>query len=135
MNIRNCSRCGKIYVYDGFSICINCRQEDEKDFQKVKEYLDENPGANIMVVSEATKVEARKIIEFLREGRLEISEENNILLTCERCGKSIKTGRFCERCALEMEKELRSAIKGNMPYSKNYKPRERIRITDRYKEK
>lgn len=135
MNIRNCKRCGKIYTYDGFSICINCRKEDEHDFQKVKEYLEEYPGANIMEVSEATEVEARKIIEFLREGRLEISDENNVLLTCERCGRSIRTGRFCDKCVVEMEKELKGAIKSSVPDGRAYKARERIRITDRYKGK
>lgn len=135
MNVRNCSRCGKIYVYDGFSICNKCRQDDEKDFQKVKEYLHENPGANIIEVSEATEVESRKIIEFLKEGRLEIGDENNIVLTCERCDKPIRTGRFCDRCSVEMEKEFGEAIKIHRPTAPNYKAREMIRITDRHRQK
>lgn len=70
MDVRNCSRCGKIYAYDGFKICLSCRRDDEKDFKIIKEYIDENPGANISEVAEGTGVDTKKIIEFLREGRL-----------------------------------------------------------------
>ena len=65
MNIKNCTRCGKIYNYDGFKICYNCRKEDEKDYEKVKDYLRENSGATISDVSEATEVDTQKIIIFL----------------------------------------------------------------------
>ena len=131
MDIRNCSRCGEIYVYDGFNICINCRREDEEDFQKVKMYLEENPGANIMEVSEGTKVDSKKIINFLKEGRLEITDESNIILSCERCGRSIRTGRFCNACVVELKKELKTAIKDSDPKEQNYRAKERIRIIDR----
>ena len=82
MDIKNCSRCGKIYAYDGFNICIKCRREDEEDFKKVKEYIGENPGANISEVSEK-QVDIGKC-QFLRQGRLEVKDEGN-LLDCERC--------------------------------------------------
>ncbi|CCQ94662.1 conserved hypothetical protein [[Clostridium] ultunense Esp] len=137
MDVRNCSRCGKIYAYDGFKICLHCRREDEKDFKTIKEYIDGNPGANISEVSEETGVDTKKIIEFLREGRLEIKDEHNLLLSCERCGASIKTGRFCEKCTAEMQKEFRQSIGGGMdPKSiKNGRAREKIRITDRRRER
>lgn len=133
MDVRNCSRCGKIYAYDGFNICIHCRREDEEDFKKVKEYLDKYPGANISEVSEETEVDSKKIIAFLREGRLEIEDEDNLILNCERCGASIKTGRFCEKCTAEMQREFRQSIGGGRDPRdiKNGRAREKIRITDR----
>ena len=110
MDIRNCTRCGKIYQYDGFKICPTCRREDEEDFLKVREYLYDYPGANLQEVHEATGVAISKIIEFLRQGRLEVAEESNLILQCEKCGTSIKTGRYCDKCALELKRELSSAI-------------------------
>lgn len=135
MDIRNCTRCGKIYAYDGFNVCMQCRREDEDDFKKVKEYIDENPGANISEISEETEVDSKKIIEFLKQGRLEIEDENNTLLQCERCGVSIKTGRFCDKCTTEMQKEFKQAIGGgNDPKGVgNGRAKERIRITDKYR--
>ncbi|MBU5436681.1 MerR family transcriptional regulator [Tissierella sp. MSJ-40] len=134
MNVRNCNRCGKIYNYDGFRLCIQCRRNDEGDFQKVKEYLYENPGANVAEVSEQTEVSTRKIIEFLKEGRLEIKDENNILLECEKCGTPIKTGRFCDKCTISLQKELRQAVaRTKDPKDLGVgRAKEKIRITDRY---
>ena len=137
MKVRNCSRCGKIYAYDGFNICIKCRREEEEEFKKVKEYLRENPGANVVEVSEETGVEAKRIIEFLKQGRLEIKDEHNILLTCERCGTSIRTGRFCDKCTIEMTREFKQSIGGGKdPKSvSNGRAKERIRVTDKYKKR
>lgn len=134
MDIRNCSRCGKVYRYDGFKICPKCRREDEADFEKVKEYIDEHPGANIKEVSDATEIDSRKIIEFLRAGRLEIMDENNLILSCERCGKPIKTGRFCDKCAFEIQKELKGAITKKIAPIDG-RAREKIRITEKYRDK
>ena len=137
MDVRNCTRCGKVYTYDGFRICMHCRREDEKDFKIVKKYLDENPGANISEVSEETGIDAKKIIEFLKEGRLEIEDEHNILLTCERCGISIKTGRFCEKCIVEMQREFKQSIGGGRGPKDlgEGRVKEKIRIIDRRSER
>lgn len=136
MNLKNCVRCGKVYVYDGFSVCLDCRRADEEDFEKVKAYLDENPGANVMQVSEATGVDTKKIIKFLREGRLEVKDEVNILLDCERCGKPIKTGRFCEECSKQVEKEILNAMGGsNIGNTSSGRVKEKIQIADRHRRK
>lgn len=137
MDIRNCSNCGKIYAYDGFNTCTQCRKDEEKAFKRVKDYLYKNPGAAISEVSEETDVESKKIIEFLRQGRLEIKDENNIILGCERCEAPIRTGRFCERCMIEMQKEFKMSIGGGKEpkdiASGDFK--ERIRITERYRKR
>lgn len=137
MDVRNCSRCGQIYSYDGFKICLKCRRKDEEDFKSIKKYIDLNPGAAISEVSEETEVDTKKIIEFLRQGRLEIKDENNLLLPCEKCGEPIKTGRFCEKCTAEMQREFKRSIGGGKDPKKMQTGRvtEKIRITDRYRDK
>ena len=41
-NIRNCSRCGKMFNYIvGDVICENCKKEIEEKFQQVKKYIEE----------------------------------------------------------------------------------------------
>lgn len=130
MDVRNCKRCGKIYNYDGFKNCPTCRREDEADFIKVKEYIYDNPGANISDVAEATEVDSAKIIEFLRQDRLEIADGGNLVLECERCSVSINSGRFCHKCKGELEKELGRSIE---PGEKIENPREtgKFRMMDR----
>ena len=135
MDVRNCKNCGQIYAYDGFDTCLRCRREDEEDFKKVKEYLDEYTGANISEVEEETGISSRKIIHFLKQGRLEVGDENNIILSCERCGTSIKSGRFCDKCKVEMEREFKLSIgRGISPKDlSDGRMKEKIKITERYK--
>ncbi|MGI6574707.1 MAG: MerR family transcriptional regulator [bacterium] len=110
MEVRNCPRCGKIFVYVGRKYCPECREQDERDFDRVRKYLRRNPGSNIDKINEDTKVEKEKILQFLREGRLEQSPAGlTPLQKCEICGKEIKLGRICDQCL----KQFRSRIKVN----------------------
>ena len=110
-DVRNCRRCGRIYNYlGGQPICPVCREADEQDFRRVKNYLYQYPGASISQVSKELDISVEKIKSYLKDGRLEIIGENtgNLMLECENCGKSIKSGRFCDACSQELSKELRS---------------------------
>ncbi|WZL73732.1 MerR family transcriptional regulator [Clostridiaceae bacterium 35-E11] len=111
-DIRNCKECGRLFQYTGYiKICPKCQREDEQNFRIVKEYIYDNAGATLTEVAEETGVVEDKILRYLREGRLEIAGENSALfLDCERCGKGIRSGRFCEDCANTMEKELKSGF-------------------------
>lgn len=111
MDIRNCKNCGRLYQYDGNKLCQKCRNDEGDEFFKVREYIYDHPNASIVEVSEETGVEEEKILAYLRQGRLELKGEN-LILDCERCGKPISTGRFCNSCINEMQKELSQAAKG-----------------------
>ncbi|MHB8063910.1 MAG: MerR family transcriptional regulator [Ruminiclostridium sp.] len=104
---RNCRRCGRMYNYiGGPPICIDCKNADEVIFKKVKEYLYEKPGSSLSQVSMDLEVSVEKIRMFLKEGRLEITEGSNIILECERCGKAIRTGRFCDECQNQVSNDI-----------------------------
>ncbi|WP_066505932.1 TIGR03826 family flagellar region protein [Abyssisolibacter fermentans] len=135
MDVRNCKKCGKIYKYDGFSMCLKCRQEEEEEFKKVREYIYDNPSATIPIISEDTGVNTKKILRYLREGRLAIkNNNNNLILACERCGVAINTGRFCEKCAVEIQNELNSSIKQKKTTKKgNKSSQEKMYVTRRLK--
>lgn len=135
MNVKNCKKCGKIYNYDGFPICYHCRKEEDELFQRVREYIYDNPQATIHVVSEETGVSTKKILSFLRQGRLEIKDGHNLILDCERCGQPIKTGRFCDKCAYEIEKELKGAIKTDNNPFKETKTGRQMNVAGRFRNK
>ncbi|ACL74479.1 MerR family transcriptional regulator [Ruminiclostridium cellulolyticum] len=111
-DLRNCRRCGRMYNFiGGAPICQDCKNADEEVFKKVKDYLYDNPGATLSQVAMELDVSVEKIKMFLKEGRLEITDESNIILECERCGKSIKTGRFCRECQNEVSVDLEKTTK------------------------
>lgn len=109
MEVKNCVKCKKIFQYlSGPQLCPNCKDQEEKDFQAVKDYLRANPKATITEVSEELEMSVDKITRYLREGRLEIAPGSAIILECERCGAPITTGRFCSSCSGRLEGDLKS---------------------------
>ena len=107
MNIKNCRVCGGIFNYVvGEQICPKCKETREAKFQQVKAYLQENRGANIQNVADDCEVEPSLIKKWLREGRLELTEDSPLALSCEGCGARIRSGRFCDKCQYQVRTEL-----------------------------
>jgi methionyl-tRNA synthetase len=116
MNVRNCSRCGRIFNYvTGQPICIQCKTELESLFKDTRLYIRRNPNASIQEVSEQCKVEVKQIRQWIREERLSFSADSTVGIDCEKCGMSIKTGRFCEKCKAETINSLNSVRPVNSP--------------------
>lgn len=111
MEVRNCRNCGRLFNYlGGPNICPACRDEVEKKFQDVKEFIRENPRANIQEISEANEVSSSQIKHWIREERLQFADDSPMGIECEICGASIKTGKYCEACKNNMANALASTI-------------------------
>lgn len=106
MSLRNCTRCGRVFMSDGHRLCRQCRKEENEQFELVKEYLARHKNTNIFDVSEATGVATERIREWIRQGRLVSVTGERRLLTCERCGLPIDRGRLCALCQQAMKEEL-----------------------------
>ena len=116
MNVRNCKMCGRIFNYVGGPIwCQRCKEKMEEKFQEVKEFIRNNPGVDINVVSQECDVSTAQIQQWLRDERLEVTENSAIFLTCEKCGANIRSGRFCEKCKYDMTMGFQHVIDKNKP--------------------
>ncbi len=120
MTLTSCEKCGRKFgSLSGETTCTKCSAENiESDFKKVRDYLYDNPGATVKIVAEGTGVAERVILKLLKDERIEIKDEHNSLLSCERCGMSIKSGRMCDDCKNEMAKDLIGAAKELKPVEK-----------------
>lgn len=111
MNVKNCRKCGRLFNYvSGTQVCPACKDALEKEFQKVKKYVQENRGATIDQVVEECEVDAAQIRQWVREERLEFSGEGVTGITCEKCGETIPTGKYCQKCKNEMTANLSGAL-------------------------
>ena len=107
MNLRNCSKCGKMFNYvQGPTICESCRKALEDSFQRVKQYIVDNPRASLKQISEDNEVTTKQIQQWIREERLMFAKDSPIKLLCEKCGDPIVTGRFCTKCKEAMASTL-----------------------------
>ncbi len=136
MNVRNCRKCGRIFNYiSGVPICPACKEAEEKKFQDVKNYLYDNPRADIPDIVRDCGVDQQTINQWIREERLSFTDDSPIGIQCERCGAMIKSGRFCDKCKYEVAHSLNEAIKKPespaAPAKKVQSSESRMRFLDR----
>jgi flagellar operon protein (TIGR03826 family) len=135
MDIRNCRRCNRIFQYKGSKYCSSCMIEMDDIFIKVRDYIYEHPEANILKVSQETGVEEGIILEFLREGRLELTSPS-LDFVCERCERPIVSGRYCNECIQELDREMKKGLGEADRRAKDLgKDSKRMYIIDYYEKK
>lgn len=106
MDVKNCRRCRRLFNYiSGQPICPACREEIEKEFQKVKQYIQEHRNSSVSQVAEECEVEESQIRQWVREERLMFADGVSGI-TCETCGTLISSGRFCDKCKAQMVNAL-----------------------------
>ena len=115
----NCPRCGKVFMKSFEAICKNCSKELEAQYEDVRAYVKENPKRSIKEVSDATGVSVKRILQYVRDGKLEASAGIQSDVTCSRCNTPILTGRMCTTCILEMGAEIVSGKPKPKPEQKD----------------
>lgn len=69
-----CKHCRKIFKskFKRYT-CEECRRKDEDMFDDIVEYLKEYPNSNALQISEALGITAYEVLNYLKEGRLNLS--------------------------------------------------------------
>lgn len=110
--VRTCKGCKRLFNdYTGRHYCDACLKEEEKTFDKVRDYIRDNPDATIFSTSEACQVSEDKIRQWLKEDRLQYRDPAGAGLYCERCGAPVPSGRFCHDCLLAMSREFGAVLR------------------------
>lgn len=111
MNVKNCRKCGKIFNHAvGPVICPACKDSLEAKFIEVKEYIRDHGKATIPQVCEECDVESTLLRQWIREERLQFSDDSPIKVNCEGCGAMIGSGRFCEKCKANLMNGLNATL-------------------------
>jgi flagellar operon protein (TIGR03826 family) len=114
LSLLNCPRCGKAYpvVPGARELCNSCIQREDEDYQIVFRYLTTKPSATAQEISDATQVDIKEILRFLRENRLRIVKVDSDL-HCESCGNPIFFGKYCENCQKRLKEDIRRDLDKN----------------------
>ncbi len=128
-NLKHCKKCNRLFSpYLDEDYCSRCKVGTEEEFKIVRNFVYDHPEATIKDAAEGTDVAEELILQFIREGRL-ILKGDHTLLSCERCGVKIDTGRFCPDCTRELRNELSSAgKKKEEPKKAEVKKRDQMHI-------
>ena len=135
MDVRNCRQCGRLYNYVGGAyrnLCPNCIKYVEDKFAEVKGYIEENKTATINMVATECEVSTKQIEQWIREERLCFSEDSAVGIACEVCGKTIKTGRYCDLCKNTVVNQLSNLYKPTVVFNEKKKDANaRMRFLDK----
>ena len=105
-NLVHCRRCRRVFIRVAKDVCPRCLQEIEKEFMLCHDFLRDHPGATVTEIHEGTGVSIKQIEEFVKEGRFQFARGGHLDYGCERCGRRIRKGRFCNQCNRELFQEL-----------------------------
>ncbi len=123
MEVKVCKNCRRLFKYIyGPELCPDCAgrrsdtdqeapkgekksilkplvMEEEKKLDQVKEYILSHPRATVAQIAEANEVSANRLLDWVREERLEFSDDSEYAwFRCASCGTKIKSGVYCFRC-------------------------------------
>lgn len=69
-----CKHCRKVFMSRNKTYsCDSCKQVDSDHFDDIEQYLKEFPNSNALQISEALGITAYEVLNYLKEGRLNIS--------------------------------------------------------------
>ena len=106
MEVANCPRCKKVFTQILSPICPSCVNEEEQTFQILRKFIYENYNCTLNELSESTGVSPKKIMRYIREGRLEISKGMRGDVRCEACYNPILQGRYCDACKIQLNQNI-----------------------------
>ena len=125
MNHVTCARCGKIFVKTDRSVCNDCIKAEEAKFEEVRLFLKEYPNSTLQEVSEACDISPKRIMRYVQDGKIEITQGMTDIHKCAKCGVAINIGRFCEKCIANLSKKV-NEIKPKEPLKEIEKKRGQV---------
>lgn len=104
----HCPDCGGVMVFQGVGEyeCEDCGKVEYDDYGKVRSYIEKHRGATAGDVERDTGVNQKSIRKMLRDERLEVAAESRTFLRCEVCGENIRSGRFCQKCKVNVNRRI-----------------------------
>lgn len=121
--MKECLRCKKVITDNTIrDYCDTCYEIYEGIFDKIRNYLNDNPLATAFEVAEYTGVDHKIIKAFVKEGRLIEVETESVNVSCKRCDTLIlsKYHEYCPKCEKTLFKEL-NGLKGYFIRTENAK--------------
>lgn len=125
--LTNCPNCDRLFVKNAFrDLCDTCYKEEEAAYEKVYQFIRkrENRSATLTEVVNATEVEEKLIIKFIKKGRLRVAQYPNLGYPCQKCGTLIKDGKLCGSCKDELSKQI-TKLEQEEEFQKQLKERDK----------
>lgn len=94
--------------------CPICGYTAMDDWGKVREYLYSHKYSTALDIANDLGIPRSEVNQMLRENKIEVSSGVGSLLTCDMCGRVIRSGRLCSNCEMSMHQNLEMQAKSRM---------------------
>lgn len=111
-----CEKCkGRLYyIGNGRYYCKSCGHEMSDAIGKLKDFLSKNESTSVAFISQATGVSSDIVVPFLRQGGIDVPRDSKYYLECEKCGCSIREGKFCPFCVHELTGGIKTLLNDDL---------------------
>ncbi len=111
MALAKCARCNGIFDKIRSAVCGRCMEDEEQDYVKIRDILDDNPSMKASEVAEVAGVTLACVLRMVDDGRL-VNETLLDPVKCGRCGQPAigRNQRLCYRCLLKLDQEVMASV-------------------------
>lgn len=72
-HLQNCTKCGKLIIANGQSLCPQCANEEIDQLKKIRDYLYRYPNASLLEISQYSELPLEKVLAYLRQGGITVT--------------------------------------------------------------
>ncbi len=110
MSLSNCRGCGKIFSKTDKHMCSDCVKHEEELLLQATEWLHENSGKTINVMSEELGINKRLILNWVRLKRITLTDKDDGV-PCKRCGELVYDRILCDRCKIAISHDVQQGLR------------------------
>ena len=107
IKISHCARCNSLYVRIRFDVCDDCLDEEEADYERIRDVLAENAGQSTEAVAMLADVAVSTVLRMLDHGLI---TNKNIAhdFKCGKCGERAISAaqRLCQPCLDQLDQKF-----------------------------
>ena len=112
MPLTKCPRCTTLFDKTTSPVCRGCIEEEEKDYDLIRDTIEGHPDLNAEGVAELSGVELKCVMRMMDSGKIatiRIGEK----IECGRCGAPAisVSQRLCQSCLDKLNREMIEAKK------------------------
>lgn len=113
MPLTKCVRCEKLFNKTSSVVCTQCTPDEDKDFELIRNCLDQNPDVNSEMVSEMTGVSIECVLRMIDLGSITTVALSGHDVTCGQCGKPAISAskKLCQACLEKLNQKMLQARK------------------------
>ena len=108
MPLAKCIRCDNLFDKMKHPVCAACLPDEESDYEKVREIVDEHPDLSAEAVAELADVGLQVVMRMLDQGLVTNTSLAGAATTCGRCGAPAISAskKLCHACLEKLNQNV-----------------------------